>query len=149
MWTGGSRSPGAPWRRSAASASAPTPSASPGSASTPSPTADGWWSPASWRGGPRTTPAARAAISCSTGGRSPPPADASGRGSRAPQGEAEGARLPVVGRRDGIERTLELTVRREREIDAKLGYDPAAGAKAARGRNGRLGGGRESRAQGA
>jgi predicted metalloprotease with PDZ domain len=53
-------------------------------------------------------------------------------------GEAEGTRLPVVVRRNGVERTLELTVRREREIDAKLEYDPAAGAKAARIRSGIL-----------
>ena len=41
-------------------------------------------------------------------------------------------------RRDGAERTLELTVRREREIDARLEYDPAASVKAARVRNGIL-----------
>ena len=60
-------------------------------------------------------------------------------------GEAEGTRLPVVVRRNGVERTLELTVRREREIDARLEYDPAAGAKAVRVRSGILKGVTDSR----
>lgn len=55
-------------------------------------------------------------------------------------GTAEGTSLPVVVRRKGAERTIPIVVRRQRVINLTLEFDPRAGAKAARIRNGILGG---------
>lgn len=55
-------------------------------------------------------------------------------------GNAEGTTIPVVIRRGGVERTLQLVVRKELVIEARLDWDPAAGVKAARIRRGILSG---------
>jgi carboxyl-terminal processing protease len=55
-------------------------------------------------------------------------------------GNAEGTTIPVVVRRGGVERTLQLVVRKELVIEARLDWDPAAGVKAARIRRGILSG---------
>ena len=57
---------------------------------------------------------------------------------RSRYGTADGTRLPVIVRREGAERTLQVVVRRELEIDARLDYDPRAGEKARRVRSGIL-----------
>jgi predicted metalloprotease with PDZ domain len=57
-------------------------------------------------------------------------------------GAAEGTRIPVIVRRNGVERTLQVVVRREVEVDARLEYDPGAGEKARRVRSGILRGDR-------
>ncbi len=51
---------------------------------------------------------------------------------------AEGTRLPVVIRRNETERTLEVAVRRELVVNVALEWDPKAGAKALRVRDGIL-----------
>lgn len=51
---------------------------------------------------------------------------------------AEGTRLPVVIRRSDAERTLEIAVRRELVVNVALEWDPKAGAKALRIRDGIL-----------
>ena len=53
-------------------------------------------------------------------------------------GNAEGTRLPMVIRRNEVERTLEVTVRRELVVSVALEWDPKAGAKALRVRDGIL-----------
>lgn len=57
---------------------------------------------------------------------------------RARYANAEGTTIPVVVRRGGAERTLQLVVRKELVTDARLQWDPAAGAKAVRIRRGIL-----------
>jgi predicted metalloprotease with PDZ domain len=59
---------------------------------------------------------------------------------RARYGTADGTRIPVVVRRNDADVTLQMTVRRELVVDVRLEWDPRAGAKAARIRNGILGG---------
>jgi predicted metalloprotease with PDZ domain len=53
-------------------------------------------------------------------------------------GNAEGTRLPLVIRRNEVERTLEVAVRRELVVTVALEWDPKAGAKALRVRDGIL-----------
>lgn len=57
---------------------------------------------------------------------------------RARYDRAEGTRIPVVVRRNGKERTLEVTVRKELVVETELGFDPKAPPKAARIRHGIL-----------
>ena len=51
---------------------------------------------------------------------------------------AEGTRVPMVIRRNEAERTLQVTVRREMVVNVTLGWDPKAGPKALRIREGIL-----------
>ena len=57
---------------------------------------------------------------------------------RARYDSAVGSMIPVVVRRDDAERTVQMQVRRETIVDSRLVWDLAAGAKAARIRNGIL-----------
>jgi predicted metalloprotease with PDZ domain len=57
---------------------------------------------------------------------------------RARYANAEGTRIPVVVRRDERERTLQLQIRRELVVTARLFFDAGAGPKAARVRSGIL-----------
>ena len=57
---------------------------------------------------------------------------------RSRYGNAEGTRLPMVIRRNETERTLEVAVRRELVVNVALEWDPRAGAKALRIREGIL-----------
>lgn len=57
---------------------------------------------------------------------------------RARYANAEGTTIPVLVRRGGAERTLQVVVRKELVTEARLEWDPAAGAKAARIRKGIL-----------
>jgi len=57
---------------------------------------------------------------------------------RARYANAEGTVVPVVVKRNQVERTLQLRIRRELVVTAQLFYDPKASVKAARVRNGIL-----------
>jgi predicted metalloprotease with PDZ domain len=57
---------------------------------------------------------------------------------RARYSDSTGTRLPVLVRRDGVERTLRVEVRRETSVENRLEFDPAASPKAARIRHGIL-----------
>ena len=57
---------------------------------------------------------------------------------RSRYGNSEGTVIPVVVRRRGSDRTLSVTIRRERVISVTLGFDRGATGKAARIRNGIL-----------
>lgn len=57
---------------------------------------------------------------------------------RARYANAEGSIVPVVLKRNDVERTLQLKLRKELVVTARLFYDPKASAKAARIRNGIL-----------
>jgi len=57
---------------------------------------------------------------------------------RARYANAEGTTIPLLIRRGGTERTLQMTVRKELVTEVRLGWDASAGAKAARVRRGIL-----------